>query len=185
MNIDVEDVLAGALSSIIGRAILFVFAMWLGCTIGGMSLIVGMIVQEGTWQLGGVYQWLWASPMLLFSQWGFLNFPFLIFAFIYFIRSENAGYRAWGIILGVESLMVMLGWCKYPMQPGWPIVSAWLTWALVLAMVETGVWLLYQHQVNIWAREMGMLRSEIAQRRAEKVAKENILINREKQEGPS
>ncbi len=58
MNIDVQDVIAGTLGSIVGRVVLFVFAMWLGCTIGGMSLIVGMIVQEGTWDLGGVYQWL-------------------------------------------------------------------------------------------------------------------------------
>lgn len=182
MNIDVEDVIAGALGSIIGRVILFALAVWLGCTLGGMSLIVGTIVQEGTWKLGEVYQWLWASPVLIFSQWGFLNFPFLMFSFIYFIFSEGAAHKAWGIILGVESLMVMLGWCKYPMQSGWPIASAWLTWAIILGMVETGVWLLHQHRVNTWAREMGMLRSEIAQRRAEQEAKENIRINREKQE---
>lgn len=105
-----------------------------------------------------------------------------MFAFLYFVRSESAGHRAWGIIVGVESLMVMLGWCKYPIQSGWPIASAWFTWALILAMVETGVWLLHQHQVNTWAREMGMLRSEIAQRRAENEAKENIRISREKEE---
>jgi hypothetical protein len=182
MNIDVEDVFAGVFGSILGRSILFVLAVWLGCAIGAAGLIVGMMVLERSIMLHQLH-YLWASPLLIFSMWGLLNIPFLLFSFIYFIRSENAGYRAWGIIVGVESLLVMAGWAGDFAKEWLPITAAWLTWALILAMVETGVWLIYQAGVNSWARDIGALRAANAQRRALRESEENARIKLEKESG--
>jgi hypothetical protein len=176
MNLDIEDVFAGVFGSILGRALLFLLAVWLGCSIGAAGSIVGAMLLERAFLIEGLHL-LWASPILIFSVWGLLNIPFLLFAFIYFIRSEDAGFRAWGIIVGVESLMVMAGWASYFAREWLPITAAWLTWALLLTMVETGVWLIYQAGVNAWARDIGTLRAANAQRRAQRESEEDDRIH--------
>jgi hypothetical protein len=39
-------------------------------------------------------------------------------------------------------------------------------------MIGTGLWLVRQHLINLWARDMAMLRAENAQRRAERESEE-------------
>lgn len=181
MNLDIEDIFAGVFGSIIARGILFLLAVWIGCTIGAAALMAGVCISEGSLQWGSLGFYLFASPLLLFSVWAFLNIPFLLFAFIYFIRSEGPIYRAWGIVVGVESLAVMAGWAS-TFVTGWlPLVASWIIWAVLLGMLETGVWLIYQSRVNAWARDLGMLRAASAQRRAEKEAEEHARIVLEKE----
>jgi hypothetical protein len=155
--------------------------VWLGCTIGAAALMAGVCISEGGLQIGRLGFYLFGSPLLLFSVWAFLNIPFLLFAFIYFIRSEGPIYRAWGIVVGVQSLAVMAGWAS-TLVIGWlPLVASWIIWAVLLGMLETGVWLIYQSRVNAWARDLGMLRAASAQRRAEKEAQEHARIVLEKE----
>lgn len=181
MNLDIEDIFAGVFGSIIARGILFLLAVWLGCTIGAAALMAGVFISEGSLQVGRLGFYLIASPLLLFSVWAFLNIPFLLFSFIYFIRSEGPIYRAWGIVVGVQSLAVMAGWAS-TFVVGWlPLVASWIIWAVLLGMLETGVWLIYQSRVNAWARDLGMLRAASAQRRAEKEAEEHARIVLEKE----
>ncbi|MEX1114195.1 MAG: hypothetical protein WEB53_03030, partial [Akkermansiaceae bacterium] len=89
MNLDIEDIFAGVFGAIIARAILFLLAVWSGCSIGAGALMAGVLIGEGSLQVGQLGLYLFASPLLIFSVWGFLNSFFLLFAFIYFIRSEG------------------------------------------------------------------------------------------------
>ena len=181
MNLDIEDIFAGVFGSIIARGILFLLAVWIGCSIGAGALMAGVFISEGSIQLENLGLYLVGSPLLIFSTWGLLNIPFLLFAFIYFIRSEGAIYRAWGIVVGVESLAVMAGWAS-TFVIGWlPLVASWIIWAVLLGMLETGVWLIYQSRVNAWARDLGMLRASSAQRRAESEAEEHARMVLEKE----
>jgi hypothetical protein len=166
MQLDVEDIFAGVFSSILGRWLLFIVAVWIGCWVGLTGLVAGSYSWGGRLDIEEVIERLALAPTLLLSLWGVLNVPFLLFSFIYFIRSESVGYKAWGIVIGVESLTVMAGWARYKSGGGWELLVAWLAWLVVLVMVETGVWLIAQMVRNRWARQLDALRSENAQRNA-------------------
>ena len=171
MKLDVEDVLASAIGGVFGRAILFLVAVWIGCFIGSAGLMAGGMTDAGTWRVNGLL-WLWAGPLLLFSTWAFLNIPFLLFSLIRFVRGDGDSYVTWGVVIAVESLVVMLSWVKSFVN-GWPAMGvAWATWLVLLVMVGTGIWLVRQHLINLWARDMAMLRAANAQKRAEREAEE-------------
>ncbi len=53
MELDIEDVVAGAVGSVLGRFVLFLVAVWLGCSVGVLGIIAGMMVEEGAWMIGG------------------------------------------------------------------------------------------------------------------------------------
>lgn len=178
MDLDIEDVVAGAVGSVIGRFILFLIAVWIGCSVGALGMVAGIIADNGTWPKGDG-MWILVSPLLLFSSWAVLNIPFLIFYLVRFIRGEGDDYVTWGVVLGVESLAVMLGWGR-DFVHGWlPMSVAVLVWLVVLTMAETGVWLIRQMGINRWAREMAVLRAINAQRQAEKEAEERERMGNE------
>jgi hypothetical protein len=180
MQLDIEDVIAGAIGSVIGRVLLFCAAVWLGCSIGAAGMIVGEMIHSRTWDVS-IGFWIWASPLLIFSVWWPLNIPFVFFALIHFIRSESAGCRAWGVIVGVESLAVMAGW-THVFVSGWiPLGCAWLAWAVLLAMLETGVWSIPRMCHKRWACELEALHANHERRRVEVVAAERERILQEKE----
>ena len=171
MELDVEDIFAAAVGSVIGRFILFMIAVWVGCTVGGAGIVAGSIAEDWGWPADTI-RWLWAAPLLLFSSWALLNVPFLIYWLMRFVRSEGDGYVAWGVVIAVESLVVMLGWLR-DFVHGWlPLTVAWIFWFVVLVMAGTGLWMIRQHCINCWARELGMLRAANAQKLAEQEAEE-------------
>lgn len=47
VNVDIEDILAGIFGSMLGRILLFMLAVWLGCSIGVTALVAGSMVQGG------------------------------------------------------------------------------------------------------------------------------------------
>lgn len=178
MELDVEDVVASAVGSVFGRFVLFLVAVWIGCSVGVLGIMAGMIVEAGTWQLGDRI-WFWVSPLLLFSTWLVLNVPFLIFQMVRFIRGDGDGFLTWGVVIAVESLMVMLGWAGDFAHDGLAKMAAWAGWLVILTMVGTGIWLVRQMMINKWAQEMGLLRAANAQRRAEKEAEERERMKME------
>lgn len=179
MQLDIEDVLASAIGSVIGRFLMFCAAVWLGCSIGAAGMIAGAMIQCQAWDVS-IGFWIWASPLLVFNMWWWLNIPFVLFALIHFVRAENAGCRAWGVIVGVESLAVMAGWA-HVFVSGWlALACAWLTWAALLAFLETGLWRVHHRHVTRLARDIAALREHNAQRRAADVAVARERILREK-----
>lgn len=163
------------LGSLLGRALLFAAALWIGCSLGLVAIAAGLVVEERTWRVGNPMM-LFVSPLFLFSYWMFLNVPFLLFAFIHFIRSENAGAYTWATVLAVQSLMVMAGWAHHLSDDWPPIVVSWLAWAVLLAMTGSAVWLLRQWSMNRWACQLAMVQMENAQRisEREKLFRESI-----------
>lgn len=171
MDLDVEDILAGAVASVLGRLVLFIVAVWLGCCVGGAGIVAGTMAENGSWRPESLL-FLWAGPLLLFSTWAFLNIPVLFFFLLRFIRNDGDSYLNLGIVIGLQALVVMLGWSA-DFVDGWlPLVVAWATCLLLLTMIGTGLWLVRQHLINLWARDMAMLRAENAQRRAERESEE-------------
>jgi hypothetical protein len=171
MDLDVEDILAGAVGSVFGRLVLFVVVVWLGCCVGGAGIVAGSMVDSGSWRPGNLF-FLWAGPLLLFSTWAFLNIPILFYFLMRFIRNDGDSYLILGIVIGMQALVVMLGWVR-DFVDGWlPMIVAWGTCLLFLAMIGSGLWLVRQHLINLWARDIAMLRAENAQRRAERESEE-------------
>lgn len=166
MDLDVEDIVAGAVGSVLGRMVLFVIAVWIGCSVGGAGIVAGSMAEAGTWQVP-TGLWLLAGPLLLFSSWAFLNIPFLLYFLMRFVRSEGDSYLTWGIVIAMEALVVMLGWVG-DFVDGWvPMTISWTACTLLLVMMGTGIWLIRQHLINLWARDMAMLRAANAQRRTD------------------
>ncbi|MGL4400329.1 MAG: hypothetical protein ACRCXD_10705 [Luteolibacter sp.] len=178
MDLDVEDVMASALGSVLGRMALFLVAVWLGCCIGAAGIVAGSMAEMGTWRVNILWG-LWGGPLLLFSSWAFLNIPFLMFTLLRFVRDEGDSYLTWGIVIGVQALVVMLGWVGDFVDDGVPLIVAWATCLLLLTMIGTGIWLVRQHLLNLWARDMAMLRAENAQRLAEREAEERRRMEQE------
>lgn len=169
MQLDFEDILAGTFGRLVLFSLFLLSAIWIGSTIGGLALVVGR------WDfsfdaLSASLDVLWWSPVLLINLWIVPNVAFLAAMMVYLLVSENTGYVAWGAIVGIESLFVMLGWAHHS-SPAYHITVTWGAWLILLAMVETGIWLVRQMKMNRWAREMAELSAENAMIRAEREAR--------------
>jgi hypothetical protein len=115
---------------------------------------------------------------LLFSVWLLPNIVVLCGGVGYFLVSENAGFKAWGVVVALESFFVIAGW-SMKLKTVWPITVAWVAWLVLLVMVETGVWLVRQMLTNRWARKMAVLNMKNARRRAEQEVVERLRMSRE------
>lgn len=177
METDPEDVLMAAVGSVFGKLFLFIVAVWIGCTIGGAGILAGKAVEHG-WYMHDAGRLL-TAPFLLFSSWLVLNIPFVIFYLMRFIRGDGDGYFLWGLVIGVESFAVMLGWSGDFVQGGIARTVCWFSWLVLLVMLETGIWFIRHFMISRWAHEMAMLRAENAQRRAEREAEERARMELE------
>jgi hypothetical protein len=179
MNVDPQDVMVGAFGRIAQQAMLFFAAVWIGSMAGGFALACGLGVGSFTEALKFLPKVL-MGPGLLLNSWIALNSVVLLGGAAYFILSEDAGFKAWGILAGVESLFVMLGytfWLKGIFQ----ISVAWSVWFALLVMMETGVWLIRQMLVDRWAHELATVQMQNAQRRAQNEIEERQRISLEKE----
>ena len=179
MELDVEDVLVGAVSSMLGRLVLFGIALLSACVPVGGGLVAGRMVDE----MGYSSRMLEFLPFLplcvIFNSWAILNIPFLLIYLIRFARSEGDGYVEFGIVMGVESLVVMSAGI-WGSEWGWmSMVAAWMAWLFLLIMLATGIWLIRQYFMNRWAQQLGMLRAENAQRNAERNSHRQIQADDE------
>ena len=169
MQLDFEDVLAGTFGRLVLFSLFLFSAIWMGSTIGGLALAVGRWdFSVHTFSID--LEALWWSPLLLINLWIVPNVAFLAAMMVYLLVSENTGYAAWGTIVGIESLFVMLSWAHHS-SPAYRISITWGTWLVLLAMAETGIWLIRQMRMNRWAREMAELSAENAMIRAEREAR--------------
>ncbi len=172
MQIDFEDILAGSIARMMLVSLFLVSGIWLGSAIGGFAVVVAE---------GGIFDVLdpslvFLSPLLLINLWIVLNGFFLVGMLIWIFVADGLGYLSWGILVGVESLFVMLGFSfGYGVGFSSPanMVIAWGLWLVLLAMVETGVWLVCYWRRSIWARQLAELRAENAMIRAERDATAN------------
>jgi hypothetical protein len=177
MQLDLEDILASTFGRVLVQVFLFASAVWVGCALGALALVAGTCATS--WH--DALLWLsrvWASPLLLFSVWLLPNIVVLCGGAGYFLVSENAGFKAWGVVVALESFFVMAGW-SMDLKTAGPIAIAWVSWLVLLAMVETGVWLVRQMLTNRWARELAVLNMENARRRAEKEVAERLRMSKE------
>lgn len=166
---DVEDVIGSAVASVVGRCLLFAAAVWLGSTLGSAAIVTGRIVETGSWSADDL-RWIWLSPLLLLTTWALINIPCLIILLERYLRSDWDGYLLWGIVVALESLMVMAGWLGALVEGWLPALVAWAAWLTLLAMGGTGLWLIRQHFINCWARDLGILRIENSRRNAERAS---------------
>ncbi len=93
---------------------------------------------------------------------------------IWIFVADGLGYLSWGILVGVESLFVLLGFSfGYGVGFSSPanMAIAWVLWLVLLAMVETGLWLVFNWRQSIWARNLAELRAENAMAHAERNAR--------------
>ncbi|MES2921320.1 MAG: hypothetical protein V4819_07230 [Verrucomicrobiota bacterium] len=178
MQLDIEDILANAFGRIVRQCLLFASAVWIGSMVGGLALVIGI----------GGHSWhdalmnlnrVWASPLLLGTAWMVPNIIPLLGGLGYFVVSESAGFKAWGVVAALESFFVMAGWAMELKDPI-SIAIAWGAWLVLLVMLETGVWLIWQMLRNRWARQLALLEMENARRRAELEARQREVIDREK-----
>lgn len=169
MQLDFEDVLASSVGKIIITALFFVSAIWLGSMIGGLAWVIGaehyLNVTDFTDFLSGAFY----SPLLLANLWLIPNAAFLAIMLVYILLNDGTGHVTWGILVGMESLFVMLGWCLKFEEPKETVIS-WSCWLVLLGMAETGVWLHCQMQRNRWVRAMAELSAENAMLRAQRAA---------------
>jgi len=170
MQVDFEDVLAGAFGRI-GLLFLFLLsAIWVGCMIGCIARTIAEI-NLATLSIGVLTDLpldMLRSPLYLINLWIVPNVGILALAVVILFVSESHGYGAWGIILGFESLCFMLG--SQFLHSGSSQWMAWLSWGILLIMVESGIWLTCQLRTNRWARAMAELSAENAMHRAEREA---------------
>jgi hypothetical protein len=164
MGLDLEDLLSSAFGRVVVVAVFLLSAIWVGSMIGQFAWLVTDLRH-----LVADIDELWASPVWLINLWIIPNAAFLAAAAVYLMVSENTGYAWWGIVVGVESLFVMLGQTfgfHTPDDAPW----AWVAWIFLLGSVEIGIWLVFAMRRNRWVRELEILKMENARHRAELAA---------------
>lgn len=141
---------------------LFLVSIWLGTFIGGASLLAGELADGGPFDT----DYLVYSPVFLLSLWLIPNVCFLAAAIYWFVREETETTLAYGILIGVESLVAVAGGIKR--LDGWlPLSTTWATCLVLIGMAGAGLWFFRQWQINRWAGELEILKAENAARRAE------------------
>jgi len=165
MNPDFEDAFAKGCGWLPRRATFILSSLVVGSQVGGASLLAGIATAKGKFH-GEMFLMFFASPVLLISNWLCLNIFVLIFALVWFWRSDALSFRGWGIFAGLESVFSVLGLINEVQGPRAVIVT-WVTWLLLNVMMGTGLWFLKQWQMNHWAGEIAMMKAENASRLAE------------------
>jgi len=165
VSYDPIDVFGGAFGSVIKQSLLFAATVWGGSLVGGTAIFCGTLIGGGH---PGAGLWLiYLSPLLLLSLWGFLNFLILIIAFVYFLRAESLSRWAWIGLMGIESLIAVLGWRDLA-GTGWLSQSiVWVAWVLFSGMAGAGIYNLWQWQTDRWAHHMFRVDAENAWKREE------------------
>lgn len=168
MRLDVEDVLAGEFGRFFRLVLFLLSACWVGGMIGGLAWFFG------TWDLtpgdlAYALAVIWTGPALLVSDWLVPNLGLLALGITILFVTDHTGYAAWGTIVGLESILALLG-TNYQYKPASVLVVASLSWLVLLVMVETGVWLIRHMRMNRWVRELAVLSAVNAMHRAERDA---------------
>jgi len=150
---------------VLRQLLLFVAAVWLGSFLGVAALAAGMAVGGVHFTMDSVWL-LFISPAFLLTHWMWVNGIILFSGLLYFLRAEVVGVMAWGMIAGLESLVVMLGWMdEFPSMVGAAV--GWGAWLVFLGMMGTALWFFRQWMLNRWAAELAVLHAENATRRAD------------------
>ena len=166
MKIDFGDVFASGIGWLLKQIFLFAAAVWTGCTIAAAALVVGVLAEGMGFDFSDL-RILLVSPVLLLTIWLIPNVCFLGAAGYWFVRTETSGYVAWSVLATVEALVCLTGTADRALDGWLPMTAAWVSCLVLLGMMGTGVWFIHQWQLNRWAREMAILKSENAMRRAE------------------
>jgi len=162
MQLDFEDVLASSIGRVMVIFLFFLSGIWLGSLVGGFALMVGARSLPDPEDV-------FMTPLLLVNVWIVLNVAFLAGMLIWIFVGDGLGCLAWGVLVGVESLFVMLGFTfGFGSPASVDTAIAWAVWLVVLVMLETGVWLVFQWRRSIWARQMAALGAENAMIRAQR-----------------
>ncbi|RYD30799.1 MAG: hypothetical protein EOP87_15960 [Verrucomicrobiaceae bacterium] len=109
MQIDIEDIMAGAVGRILVIFLFLLSAVWLGSIIGTTAWQVGDYGFESLPDFGDLLM----SMVMQINLWIVPNAAFLAIMTVYLFVFDGTGHVAWGIIVGFESLFLMLGWCLH------------------------------------------------------------------------
>ena len=147
-------------------------SIWVGSVIGGLAWL---LANAGHGSSPNDLLEVLASPLLLINLWIIPNVAFLAVAVTILMIHGNFSYLFWGILVGVESLFVMLGETfgfdhAFGYHSTLKTVLVWFGWLILIVMAETGIWLFRNMRMNRWAQEMAALSAENAMRRAEREA---------------
>lgn len=183
MELDIEDVFSAAFSSMLGRLVLFGIAILLACVPAFGGILAAGIVHGMSFSFE-VLGFLGYLPLcLILSPWAVLNIPFLLLYLMRFLRMEGDAYVDFGVLMGGESLVLMLDRATGDSSEWLELTVAWFTWLLLLIMAETGIWLIRQYFINLWARDLGILRAENAQRNAERNSHRQVPCDPDEEHG--
>lgn len=160
MKLDVEDVFASGIGNLLLQAMTFAAAVWLSMTVAEVSYLAGDLAR------GSIPPYKLRALAGILPGWSAAGICLLAAAYFKMVRISSPTIR-WGLAIALFSI-VLLGFrmSGQSSRPG-PVVAAWMVCAVQLGMIGTGLWFLRQWQINRWAGEMAMLKSENAMRRAE------------------
>jgi uncharacterized membrane-anchored protein YitT (DUF2179 family) len=177
MNLDIQDVLASAVGSVVGRFFIFLAAIWLGCSVSLLAMVSMNHEIMDDKAVAAVA--LLVSPFMLFSVWAFLNVPFLIFYLYRFLRGEGDGFWIFGLVIAVEAVFCFLGYgTTIPQRPSHVWLAIVYGFSLV-ALMELIIFQIRRKLIEKWEREIEQLREANALRAAEKLAAERERMSLE------
>lgn len=154
MWIDIEDLLAGIVGKVVLIALFFLSAIWLGSLVGGVAILAG----KGA-SVRDFFEVLIFSPILEINLWIIPNVALLAGMLVWILVNDSLDHAPWGIVMGAESLFVMLGWGLDFSEPIHAAIS-WASWLMLLVMAETGVWFIQQWRRQVQIQGIMALKAE-------------------------
>ena len=145
------DILVDSFGWVVGKALLFALAVVAGFGMGVIALAAGTAAGGGGFGFASINPGIHTHLVVVASLLPLVACVF--WAGMWFVRSENAGAREWGVIAGIHTILLVA--CFTAALPsGW--LSKAAAWGLALAMplmLGTGLWVFQQWRMSRWTRK--------------------------------
>jgi hypothetical protein len=162
---EADDLIAWLFDRQLSMFQFFASALWVGSMASGLALCVPFFFQLKF----GMFFLVPLSPMLLFNILIVPNAALLALMCARYLTNDGLGFFAWGMLVAAESVFALLSVAE-ELRSVHEGVLVLICWLVILTMVETGVWLIYQWRKNIWVRNLFEISAENSMRRAERDA---------------
>ncbi|MFK7912139.1 MAG: hypothetical protein AB8F34_16300 [Akkermansiaceae bacterium] len=176
---DPGDVLGDGCWETVKRVFAMMSTLWVGCISALIALYMAEVVGAiwaGAWSDVGdiildmgssvLLAMVWAPLYYLFSFWGLIMIPLLIYVMFMMFRADMEVTKVWFVIVLIAGVIAMNGMIEVPANYALAAV-AWVVFLFVMISLAAGCWFLRGWERNSQAQHLQEVSAENELRRIE------------------